>query len=53
MDEILVLLDQAASLYHQAFPDSQRAEHFDAHTATLKMIVSLSADEESKKEEGI
>lgn len=51
MDEILALLDEAASRFHAAYPDSQRLEHFDAHLSTVRMIVGLTADELAKKEE--
>lgn len=44
--DIQALLDEAADQYHQAFPDNvQRREQFDAHMATVKMVVDHAADE--------
>lgn len=45
MNEILALLDDASNKFHEAFPNSQRTELFDAHLATVKMTVEHAGDE--------
>lgn len=53
MDKVLKALDAAADAFHAAVGDAvpARAEQFDSHLATVRMVAELAADEAEKEKE--